>query len=315
MLLSILKPFLKSKRFQKWGLTIGVIVLAIILAQQFLMIKSSKEQVKDLKIAETKDPRLDNQYIIFLNGLGCKYNGDLPAELGFPKIRRSLAKAGYANLDERFLLYSYTGGKVIKGKWHPNKYSALDTGQPIPLSVNQLDFLIHEFSKSHPEARYILVGHSLGGRVALDFACSADASIRKKIKGVISLNSPLLGAGVKLPEALLGLLNNPNFLYTSPAIKQLLWEVDHQKEMVDLRRQAIRELQRDGIKVATFSTRQDLVVRPLTGNIVDEKGNPITEGSIINVKAANLSVREIFGHMKILEREEVLKYITGLCLN
>lgn len=158
--------------------------------------QASRDQLKDFRITEMKDRQLDNQYIIFLNGLGCDYNGDLSEGLGFPKIRRSLAKAGYKSLDNRFLLYSYTGGKVIDRKWHPNKYSALDTGQPISLSVNRLDFLIHQFSQAYPEARYILVGHSLGGRVALDFACSADPAIRQKIKGVITLNSPLLGAGL-----------------------------------------------------------------------------------------------------------------------
>jgi len=310
--LHLSRPFFLNRRFFKRSLILGVILL--ILIQQLFIMQSSREQAANQKIPQKKMHQLDHLYIIFLNGLGCKYKGDLSEGLGFPKIRKSLAKAGYSYFDHRFLLYSYTGGIVEKGKWYPNKYSAADTGQAIPLSVNRLEFLIHEFSKAHPEAKYILVGHSLGGRIALDFVCSAEPQIRQKIKGVITLNSPLLGASVKLPEKILDVLGSANCLYTSPAIKQLLWEVNHQREMASLRRRDIYKLQRDGLRVATFSTHQDLVVRPFTGCIVDEKGSPVTEGFIVNVKASNITIRELFGHMKILEKEEVIKYVTALCL-
>ncbi|WP_159431852.1 lipase/acyltransferase domain-containing protein [Desulforamulus putei] len=289
-------------------------MITIFLIQQLFIIQSSREQQIDHKVfIKKKEGQLDNLYIIFLNGLGCKFSGDFSEELGFPKIRRSLASAGYSYYDHRFLLYSYTGGKVVKGKWYPNKYSAADTGQPIPLSVNRLKLLIDEFSKAHPEARYILVGHSLGGRIALDFACSADPGTRQKIKGVTTLNSPLLGASIKLPGKVLDIINFANCFNICPAVKQLLWEVNYQKEITSQRRQDIYELQREDLRVATFATHQDLVVRPFTGCILDEQGRPVTDGFIVNVKASHMSFKEIFGHMKILEKEEVIKYIITLC--
>lgn len=79
--------------------------------------------------------------------------------------------------------------------------------------------------------------------------------------------------------------------------------------------QDIDQLQKDGLRVATFSSHQDVVVRSFTGCIQDDQGRPVTEGFVVNVKATNVSFRELFGHMRILEKEEVMKYVLSLCLD
>lgn len=300
-------PIKGLRRYLRTGL-VAVITLIVSL---FAVTEISREPLPSPSLKPNIKHK--NVYIIFLNGLGCRYDRDLSEDLGFPGIRRSLASAGYSFFDDHFLLYSYRGGQVVDGKWQPKEYSAKDTGQPISLSVSRLASLIDQFSLAHPEAKFILVGHSLGGRIALDFVSTTTPQNRQKIKGVITLNSPLLGVDIKVPEVT-HLLDYSNSLFASPAAKQLFREFNHWQEIARMRRETIGELQDDGLRVATFATKQDLVVKPFTGCLLDERGNPVTEGFIVNVKAKGISIREIFGHMGILEHQAVHRYITSLCL-
>jgi len=297
----------------KWYLITGLITV-MALTVFFLIVNQISHEPPPSPSLNKNISHNQNVYIIFLNGLGCHYNGNLSEALGFPSIRRSLARAGYSFFDDRFLLFSYRGGQVIEGIWRPQKYSAKDTGQPISLSVSRLAHLIDNFSLAHPEAKFILVGHSLGGRIALDYVCTTSLENRQKIKGVITLNSPLLGVETKVPDVITHLLGYSNSLLASPAVKQLLREFNYRQEMVRMRRETIRELQDQGLQVATFATQQDLVVKPFTGCLMDERGKPVTHGFIVNVKVKKISLREIFGHMGILEHQAVLRYITSLCL-
>lgn len=256
--------------------------------------------------------RPEQVYVVFINGLGCEYRDNLCKDMGFSKIRDSLSRAGFSYNDDHFLLYSYKGGTVVQGRWCPNKYSARDTARPIYASINNLESMIEDFSRSHPEAKYILVGHSLGGRIAMDFVGATTDKNRERIKGVITLNSPLLGASTSVPEAVLHILDFRNQFIGSPAIQQLLLEFQYWQEFASQRRQTVHELQRSGVRVATFSTSQDKIVKAFTGCIMDERGRPLTDGFVVNIKNnSQFSLRN--GHMQILEHQGVARYIVNLC--
>lgn len=109
-------------------------------------------------------------YVIFLSGLDSYCDGTPYNQMGFEYIRNQFSRAGLTYDEEHFLMYSYTSGEVEEGRGYPNPYKPADTGQPVQFGVTRLKDMIDEFSLRHPGARYILVGHSLGGRIAFDYA-------------------------------------------------------------------------------------------------------------------------------------------------
>lgn len=252
------------------------------------------------------EENLKNTYLVILYGLGCRYDGTSDLNTGFKALVKSLSKYGFPIDDEHILLYSYTGGKMAGKRWIPEKYGSGDTGQPIEWSVKRLAELIERFSLAHPEARYILIGHSLGGRIALDFA-SVTTEVNKKIKGVITLNSPLIGLDSAFPAYIRKHLNNSGTIWSSVAVNQIIWECGYWEELAAKRRAALKNLQKDGVHIATFSSDSDLLVRPISSCITDEKGKPITEGFII--KDSFFSFRDILGHNKILEDPLIAQYL------
>lgn len=254
-----------------------------------------------------------NTHFIFLNGLGCSSDGSCYNYMGFEEIRRALGQAGFSFRDKRFLLYSYTGGKIEEGRWYPQPYSPVDSGQPLAVSVGKLEEMIEQYSRVYPEACFILIGHSLGGRIALDFMSKTKPELQGKVKGVVTLNSPLLGAGSRVPHSVRGYLEKNESLLASPVAQQLMSEFYRRNKLAAIRRETVKKLQNNGVRIATFSTYQDLFVRPYTGCIMDEKGNPVTEGYIINTEGINLN--DVVGHSQILEHPAVLRYILSLCPN
>jgi len=267
----------------------------------------SYEPLVNLQPDPVKHGQFKNVHFVFINGLGCRSNGSCYGDMGFENIRRSLGELGYSYYDDRFLLYSYKGGRMVDGRWCPEKYSPGDTSQPIFFSVNMLRELVEKYSAAHPDAAFILVGHSLGGRVALDFITKAPPKIREKIKGVITLNSPLLGAGKNVPPAIIAALEVVDSIWADPAVRQLLYETEYRRELNLYRRETIRELRDEGVRIATFSFYRDFFVPPLTACVMDENNKPCTEGFIIN--PVSFSIKDLSGHMRILERPEIVNYI------
>ncbi|MGI6587449.1 MAG: lipase family protein [Peptococcia bacterium] len=299
--------FIKHKVLSFLALSIFIIVGVYV----FLLPSSPSEPFAEQRLELKENDCLNNVYFIFLNGLGSAYNDDVYVSMGFDRIRDSLSPLGYSFHDARFLLYSYAGGKVKDGQWHPKKYKVQDTGQPLHLSIEKLGALFEEFLLAHPEASFIFMGHSLGGRIALDFVSTTSPQNKEKIIGVITLNSPLLGAGRKVPNFIMAILGDFDNIFESPVVKELLWESQYQQELANLRRETIKELQNNGIRVATFSTYQDYFVNPLTACILDEKHQPISEGFIIDLGKPDFN--DLIGHMVILENPEIIKYILSLC--
>ena len=250
-------------------------------------------------------------YLIFINGMGSRCNGTNFHDMCFGYIRQRLTMCGFDYYDKRFLMYSYTGGEVNEEKWFPNKYGPMNTGQPIEISIKQLNDLIEEFSSIHPNARFILVGYSLGGRIAFEYI-SKYVNNNGKIKGVVTLNTPLAGSVYNLPDSVLDILHNHNSIWGSIAVRQLISENKFKEETKELKRQHIQRLKKNGIHIATFATCQDLIVPYRTAYLTGPNNELITEGGIVSVNRFGKLPYSLFGHRQIFEVDLVVDYIISI---
>ncbi|NLI14469.1 2-succinyl-6-hydroxy-2,4-cyclohexadiene-1-carboxylate synthase [Pelotomaculum propionicicum] len=247
-------------------------------------------------------------YVIFLSGLDSHCDGTPYNQMGFEYIRSKFNQVGLTYNDERFLMYSYTGGKVEAGRWDPNPYEPVDTGQPIQFSVMHLKNMIDEFTLHHPDARYVLVGHSLGGRIAFDYVIKYHLEKPEPIKGVITLNSPLIGISY---YRIVNILATFRSVWGSSVVKQLAAEYQLRNELgiVEKRIEAARRMTEAGIYLATFGTRQDIVVNPLLSCLTDEYGYTLNRGYIISANLLRGVFKDLGSHMQILCFEKVANYI------
>ncbi|QNB46094.1 hypothetical protein BR63_07070 [Thermanaerosceptrum fracticalcis] len=252
-----------------------------------------------------------NLYFVFLHGIDSWCDGSPFANMGFENIRRAMSVVGYSYHDNRFLLYSYMGGHIENGNWVPYPYTRKNTGQSLYLSVYQLEQLIENITQANPEARFILVGHSLGGRIALDFVSTTHPESRKKIHGVITLNSPLMGSTINVPGILMRILDASGSVWGSTAVKELIYESRFYQDFLQLRTSSIKQLQRDGIQVATFSHYKDYFVRSKTSCLIDAEGDPLTAGFILNNNPTHSKYR-FNSHLQILDDQSVISYIVTL---
>lgn len=254
-------------------------------------------------------------FIIFLSGINSRCDGTAYNYMGFKHIRRQLARVGLSYKDEHFLMYSYTGGKVKGGGWIPNPYKPLDTGQPIQLSVMQLREMIEEFSRYHPRAKFLLVGHSLGGRIAFDYVTmhQPGRAGQGPIKGLITLNSPLTGTPYK--QVVFMAAVKP--IWGAPAVRQLVaeYQLPNETGMQKQKINAARRLTSEGVYLATFGTRQDIIVPPVSACLTDKQGHPLTKGQIVSVSEFPGNFDELLGHRQILKDEQVAKSIIYIYTN
>ncbi|MCG8402627.1 MAG: alpha/beta hydrolase [Firmicutes bacterium] len=252
-------------------------------------------------------PDIKNTHVIFLSGLSTHCDGTPYNQMGFKYIRRQFSRVGLACNDRRFLKYSYKGGMIKKGRWHPNPYKPEDTGQPIQFSVLYLREMIEELSRHHPQARFLLVGHSLGGRIAFDYVTKYHLNEPGPIKGVVTLNSPLTGS----PYCRTDILASIRPIWGSIAVQQLAAEYQLKDKLgiAKTRENTARKLHAKGIHLATFGTEHDFIVNPLTACLVDKHGHPLTEGDILPL---NLLSSTLNGHVQILNQERVADYIISV---
>ncbi|MTI79340.1 MAG: hypothetical protein FH758_00450 [Firmicutes bacterium] len=295
---------------KKWLAT--VVVTALLLFVIIINQSSYPELNYYQRNAINTNHKQDNIYFVFINGLGASCDGSTYNNMDFPEIRKVLTGLGFNFYDHRFLMYSYNGGEVVGDRWIPEEYTASDTGQLIQISTNKLEYLIEQFSFAHPEAKYILVGHSLGGKIAMDFLTNVRSELRNKIKGVVTMNSPLIGSPNKIPGKVMNFLERFNSIWVSPAVQQLIWEYKYANKVSIALKKTINQLQKEGIIVATFSTRQDRLVDATTACIA-EGGTPITAGTIVDVNG--YSIRDIAAHMQILGHDKVKRYFVSLYIN
>lgn len=101
------------------------------------------------------------------------------------------------------VVFSYTGGTMrlrpqSTPVWSPLAYEKADTHQALATTAERLKALIDEYRFRFPGARFDLVGHSLGGAVAWEYAATYvmpdDGAHRDGVlRAVVTLDSPLNG--------------------------------------------------------------------------------------------------------------------------
>jgi pimeloyl-ACP methyl ester carboxylesterase len=91
--------------------------------------------------------------------------------------------------------YSYRGGLVFSatGIWEPFSYTCSDTANSLNASIEELGRLLLNFTTANPNTRFILIGHSQGGLIALQALRFAGVS-GITIDTVITLDGALGGA-------------------------------------------------------------------------------------------------------------------------
>src|SRR3990172_431528 len=115
-------------------------------------------------------PPVTRKFVIFVQGLGTELDTSIIArgfETTFDDLKTLLRSEtyGYSVLD--FLEFSYRGGAVTAdGDWWPNSYGCGDTAQDLIISAEYLAGMIADLQAVHANAKFSLVGHSLGGLVA-----------------------------------------------------------------------------------------------------------------------------------------------------
>ena len=142
--------------------------------------------------------------LVFLSGI-CSASGD---DL-FDGLRRKLTRDyGYRD-GEDFLSFSYVGGEATCRGWTQFSYEpSAPAAFRIVDSVTRLHLMLASYLDLHPEARFVLVGHSLGGVVAFDEIANARRmesdtdDVLDHLEAVITIDSPLHGAALAQLEVL-----------------------------------------------------------------------------------------------------------------
>lgn len=110
--------------------------------------------------------------------------------------------ATFTNSPTSMVLYGYVGGHMdtAHGVWIPNDYDACNVNDlTLQSDIQGLDHLLDQYRQTYPSATFTLVGHSLGGLVALQGAYDYAVALHHVgvVNKVITLDAPLGGIQTK----------------------------------------------------------------------------------------------------------------------
>jgi pimeloyl-ACP methyl ester carboxylesterase len=121
--------------------------------------------------------------LVFLSGLRTS-----SSSATFATLKATLATRGWSS--SQFLDYSYRPGP---------SYLCSDTYQDVPLSYAYLAAQLATYRQARPSARFVLVGHSLGGLVGWSELSTINAQGLAAdpygVIGLVTIDAPLLGTG------------------------------------------------------------------------------------------------------------------------
>jgi len=141
-----------------------------------------------------------HKVVVFLQGVCSSIKAGTGVDAGPFRDLQTLLKSRYGYKDADFLSYSYNGGSVDKnGKWYHNAYDKFDPVRSDfrTTSYSALhDQLLIPYHQQHPDATFVLVGHSLGGIVAMQEVLQDIAGTSYSaglVSEVVTIDSPLHG--------------------------------------------------------------------------------------------------------------------------
>jgi Tol biopolymer transport system component len=221
----------------------------------------------------TSPPR---KVVVFLQGVCTSINkgtSSVDIDSSFNDLQNMLLTPEYGYHDTDFLLYSYKGGYVdANGAWHHNAYSIND---PIKqdfrtTSLNALhDNLLMPYYRVHPNTTFVLVGHSLGGMVAMEeivTKVSSPGYLRGLLSTVITVDSPL--HGVNEYYAIFGSLLKASAIQVKPCLYNgqvsttLMNFHRNEPTRTNTLQQAVAHAKQQGVVVATVGNTRDCLWDP-----------------------------------------------------
>lgn len=244
--------------------------------------------------------------IVLLGGIGTR-TGD--AERAFSGLTRFLAERGGYDR-RRDILEGTFAGTELNGAWRPTAYGPADTRRPLIDMAEAVAGCLDFYRQALPaETRLCVVGHSLGGVVALDGATLAVARDRhawhNRLAAVVTLAAPLHGCSV-------GALLNWAWLVTgeSEGLGEAGRDLDSRWRDVDEQTRLVRRaafLRSVGVRVVTLADPDDSVVRP------EEALLPAAGESLPDLEIPT-SIRRpgSLGHGAILDEPSVWRRILGV---
>jgi pimeloyl-ACP methyl ester carboxylesterase len=186
----------------------------------------------------------------------------------------------YGYTDGNFLAYSYNGGFVDGGGvWRHRPYLPADPIQnDLDQSVENLHSLLDQYSRAHPNTRFILIGHSLGGLVAfqeLNYVASTDyAKGAISISTIITVDSPLAGVtqdtlsaskalNLALPNKVDDCAAGAFYDMQDTATGQRLLDMNGSgSDTTQTNEQLVAAARRQGVRVVNFGNTQDCLYAP-----------------------------------------------------
>jgi hypothetical protein len=113
------------------------------------------------------------------------------------------------------LNFSYIGGRVLpSGHWVPIPYRCEATSFPLDSAVQALGFLLQDLAALNPNTRFVVIGHSQGGLLAMQ-------SLRWASKVVLEAVVTLDGALGGTPYLETGIADAFSICWGNPAAKDL----------------------------------------------------------------------------------------------
>lgn len=178
------------------------------------------------------------------------------------------------------------------GAWHPSPFSCYDTGNHVSASVTNLVTLMNSYRTAHPDAQFVLIGHSLGGAIALQASAQMPASA---ISSVVTIDSPLAGASRSNLKHFTKLVGP----YAALAgCSSVLWNSDAVRDIATLHNKATRQQARNaaasivkagqgkGFRYMTVGNKSDCLWKPAACKI---RGSWSDDSATMTVPAANSS--------------------------
>jgi pimeloyl-ACP methyl ester carboxylesterase len=174
----------------------------------------------------------------------------------FPRIAPALERVGTApevNPAVRVEYYSY--------RYPEPNYARCDTNQPITASAAVLQQQLQDLAGRYPSARFLLVGHSLGGVIAARWAAAEGTpDLLARTAAIVTFDSPLQGMGEIPPEirdVVLGWLR-AQLCYDPRVLEEL--DVTRPDSPLAALRQVPEKLAAHGGRLYTAASRDDLAL-------------------------------------------------------
>ncbi|MCC7105034.1 MAG: hypothetical protein IT307_07810 [Chloroflexi bacterium] len=221
--------------------------------------------------------------IVFLQGVCSSIRRD--AAYPFTTLRaRLVSERGFSSSD--LLDYSYQGGQVKNGNWVPKPYQLnipVKTDYETKAVTMLHDSLMLKYRLAKPNTTFVLVGHSLGGMVAMQEVvrkASTPTFSRGLVSRVVTINSPLHGVDKDVKTAGWAadqVSNNKKCITGGAAADKLVQLHDQEPQTTSVLQSSIDAASANFVRVLNVGNSYDCVFAPILCNALAPTGDAQTQ--------------------------------------